>query len=56
MTATYILVSTDVSQYADQSLDEAVELAKTLQVCLTLLQVIHLTPLALGDLGASVVL
>ena len=53
MTATHILVPTDFSAYADQSLDYAIELAKTLQARLALLHVIHLTPLALGDLGAS---
>lgn len=53
MTAQRILVPTDFSAHADEALDYAIELAKTLQARLTLLHVVHLTPLAMGDIGAS---
>jgi nucleotide-binding universal stress UspA family protein len=53
MTAKHILVPTDFSEYADQALTYAMSLAKILQARLTLLHVIHLTPLAMGDIGAS---
>lgn len=49
MTAQHILVPIDFSSYADQALEYAVELALKLQARLTLLHVIHLTPLVLGD-------
>ena len=53
MTVKHILVPTDLSEYADYALDYAIELAQTLQARLTLLHIIHLTPLAMGDIGAS---
>jgi nucleotide-binding universal stress UspA family protein len=53
MTAKHILVPTDFSAYAEQALDYAISLAQVLQARLTLLHVIHLTPLALGDIDAS---
>ena len=53
MTVQHILVPTDFSEYADCALDYAIELAKTLQARLTFLHVIHLTPMAMGEIGAS---
>lgn len=53
MTAKHILVPTDFSEHANYALDYAIELAKILQSRLTFLHVIHLTPLAMGDLGTS---
>ena len=53
MTVTHILVPTDLSEYADYALDYAIALAQKLQARLTLLYVIHLTPLAMGDIGVS---
>jgi nucleotide-binding universal stress UspA family protein len=50
MTAQHILVPIDFSAYADQALEYAIELAKTLQARLTLLHVIHLTPWTMGDM------
>lgn len=53
MTVKHILVPTDLSEYADYALDYAIALAQTLQARLTLLHILHLTPLAMGDIGAS---
>lgn len=53
MTPQHLLVPTDFSEYANYALDYAIELANTLQARLTLLHVIHLTPLAMGDIGVS---
>lgn len=49
MTAQHILVPLDFSPYADQALEYAIELGQKLQARLTLLHVIHLTPLTMGD-------
>ena len=51
----HILVPTDLSEYADYALDYAIALAQKLQARLTLLYVIHLTPLAMGDIGVGLV-
>ena len=53
MIAQHILVPIDFSEYADQALDYAIELAQKLQARLTFLHVIHLTPMAMGEIGAS---
>jgi len=53
MTVQHILVPTDLSAYADYALDYAIALARKLQARLTLLHIIHLTPLAMGDIGAA---
>ena len=53
MTAHHILVPTDFSEYADHALDYALQLAKVLKARLTFLHVIHLTPLAMGEMGAA---
>ncbi len=49
MTAKHILVPTDFSEYANYALDYAIELAKTLEARLTVLYVLHLSSLALGE-------
>jgi len=54
VTAKHILVPTDFSEYADYALDYAIELAKTLQARLTVLYVLHLSSLALGDAPPAV--
>ncbi len=54
MTAKHILVPTDFSEYADYALDYAIELAKTLQAHLTVLYVLHLSSLALGEASPAV--
>jgi nucleotide-binding universal stress UspA family protein len=51
--AQHILVPIDFSEYANQALDYAIELAQKLQAHLTFLHVIHLTPMAMGEIGAS---
>ena len=53
MIAQHILVPIDFSEYANQALDYAIELAQKLQARLTFLHVIHLTPMAMGEIGAS---
>ena len=53
MTIKHILVPTDFSEYADYALDYAIEIAKAFTAHLTFLHVIHLTPLAMGDIGVS---
>ena len=53
MIAQHILVPTDFSEYADDALDYAIALAKTLQARLTCLHVIHITPLAMDDYDTS---
>ena len=53
MTVQHILVPTDFSEYADDALDYAIELAKALQARLTFLHVIHLTPMTMGEIGTS---
>jgi universal stress protein A len=55
MTVKHILVPTDLSEYADYALDYAIALAQKLQARFTLLYVIHLTPLAMGDIGVGLV-
>jgi len=52
MTAEHILVPTDLSEYADQALDYAIELAQKLQARLTLLHIIDTTPLGVVE-GAA---
>jgi nucleotide-binding universal stress UspA family protein len=54
MTAKHILVPIDFSPYADQALEYAITLAQKLQARLTLLHVIHLTPLTMGDSVTSI--
>lgn len=54
MTAKHILVPTDFSPYADYALDYAIELAKALQARLTLLHVLQLSPLTMGEVPPSV--
>lgn len=53
MTAHHILVPTDFSDYADQALEYATQLAKALGARLTVLHVIHLSPLVMGEMGAA---
>ena len=53
MLVQHMLVPLDFSPYAEQTLAYAIALAQTLQARLTLLHVIHLTPLAMGDMLAS---
>jgi nucleotide-binding universal stress UspA family protein len=53
MLAQHILVPFDFSPYAEQALVYAIDLAQTLQARLTLLHVIHLTPLAMGDMATG---
>ena len=53
MAIQHILVPTDFSEYAGYALDYAIELAKAFTARLTFLHVIHLTPMAMGDIGAS---
>ena len=50
MVTQHILVPLDFSAYADQALEYAMALAKTLQARLLLLHVIHLTPMTMGDM------
>jgi nucleotide-binding universal stress UspA family protein len=52
MTAQHFLVPIDFSAYSDQALDYAIGLATTLQARLSLLHVIHVVPLGIGDMGA----
>jgi nucleotide-binding universal stress UspA family protein len=52
MTVQHILVPTDFSEYANQALDYAMELAQKLQARLTLLHIIDTTPLGMVE-GAS---
>jgi nucleotide-binding universal stress UspA family protein len=56
MTPHHLLVPIDFSDYAEQALAYAIELAQNLHVRITLLHVIHLTPLAMGDIGATTLL
>ena len=53
MTTTHILVPADFSDDAEQALDYAIQLAKAFQARLSILHVIHLTPMAMGDIGAA---
>lgn len=53
MIATHILVPTDFSDFADQALEYATQLAKAFQARLTVLHVIQLAPMAMGDIGAA---
>jgi nucleotide-binding universal stress UspA family protein len=53
MTAEHLLVPIDFSPYSDHALEYAIELAQKLQAHLTLLHVIHLTPLTMGDMVTS---
>ena len=53
MTPHHLLVPVDFSDYADQALAYAIELAQSLRARITLVHVIHLTPLAMGDIGAT---
>ena len=50
----HILVPTDFSEYANDAVDYAIELAKTLQARLTLLYVPYLSPLMVGEVPPSV--
>jgi nucleotide-binding universal stress UspA family protein len=50
MTAKHILVPTDFSEYADHALDYAITLAQKLRARLTLLHIIQLTPMTMGDM------
>jgi nucleotide-binding universal stress UspA family protein len=54
MTAHHILVPTDFSPYADYALDYAIELATVLQARLTVLYVLHVPSLALGEAPPTV--
>ena len=54
MAIQHILVPTDFSEYADYALDYAIELAKTFQARLTLLHVLYLSPLTVGEVPPSV--
>ena len=49
MPAQHVLVPIDFSPDADEALTEAMELAQALKARLTLLHVIHLVPLTVGD-------
>jgi len=49
----HILVPLDFSPYAEHTLAYAIDLAQMLQARLTLLHVIHLTPLVMGDMLAT---
>ncbi|ETW95045.1 MAG: hypothetical protein ETSY1_32245 [Candidatus Entotheonella factor] len=49
MAAQHFLVPTDFSPHADQALTKAIELAKALNARLTLLHVLHITPLTVGE-------
>lgn len=53
MTPHHLLVPVDFSDYADQALAYAIELAQSLRARITLVHVIHLTPLAMGDISAT---
>lgn len=53
MTAEHLLVPIDFSPHSDHALEYAIELAQKLQAHLTLLHVIHLTPLTMGDMVTS---
>jgi nucleotide-binding universal stress UspA family protein len=55
MIAQHLLVPTDFSEYADDALDYAIELAKTLQARLTVLYVYYLPSLALGEVSPVVI-
>ena len=50
MSVPHFLVPTDFSPYADQALTEAIELAHAVNAHLTLLHVIQLMPLTVGDI------
>ena len=52
--AQHILVPTDFSEYANYALNYAIELAKTLQARLTVLYVLHVSSLALGEASPAV--
>jgi nucleotide-binding universal stress UspA family protein len=54
MTAQHILVPTDFSEYANYALDYAIELAKMSRARLTVLYVLHLSSLALGEAPPTV--
>jgi nucleotide-binding universal stress UspA family protein len=49
----HMLVPLDFSPCAEQALAYAIDLAQTLRAHFTLLHVIHLTPLAMGEMLAS---
>jgi nucleotide-binding universal stress UspA family protein len=53
MPTPHFLVPTDFSAFADQALDYAIRLARTLKARLTLLHVIQPVPLAGGDMGVA---
>ena len=53
MTPKHLLVPCDFSDYADQALVYAIEMAQTLGARITLLHVMHLAPLAMGDISAA---
>ena len=54
MTAHHILVPLDFSDYANYALDYAIALADTFQARLTLLHILHLSPLAVGDMPPTI--
>ena len=54
MTIQHILVPIDFSDYADNALDDAIALATVLQARLTVLYVLHLSTLALGEVPTAV--
>ncbi|MDH3603811.1 MAG: universal stress protein [Candidatus Tectomicrobia bacterium] len=54
MTIQHILVPIDFSDYADNALDDAIALATVLQARLTVLYVLHLSTLALGEAPTAV--
>jgi nucleotide-binding universal stress UspA family protein len=53
MVVQHVLVPVDFSATADRALEYAIALAQQLQARLTLLHVLHLTPLAMGDPAAG---
>ena len=54
MAIQHILIPTDFSEYADYALDYALELTQKLQARLTLLHVLYLSPLTVGEVPPSV--
>jgi universal stress protein A len=54
MLVQHVLVPIDFSNTADRALEYALALAQQLQARLTLLHVLHLTPLAMGDMTTGV--
>jgi nucleotide-binding universal stress UspA family protein len=53
MTTQHILVPVDFSGYAEQALEYAIELARKLPACLTLVHVLHIMPTSGADEGVA---